>query len=116
MRSIITFIVLVLVTAMWCIHSSRASTAPPAADKHVEPYIYVLGGVRAPGRYGWTNGMTVLDGINAAGGFTDSAGRRIKIVHIDGGADSFDRDIHDITNKPPMLKAGDSISVPKRIL
>jgi protein involved in polysaccharide export with SLBB domain len=59
--------------------------------------------------------MTVLDGINVAGGFTDSAGHRIKIVHIDGVVESYDCSMLDITNKPPWLRVGDEVSVPKRI-
>lgn len=115
MRNFITFLVLVIVTAMWCLHTLHASSAPPPTIKPIEPYVYVEGAVHKPGRYDWFAGMTVVDAIDAAGGFTDSAARRFKIFHIDGGAVSVDRDTVYVTNKPPILKAGDMISVPKRI-
>ena len=115
MRSVITFSMAVIVTTVWSIHSSHANSPLSATDRLFESYFFVSGGVCAPGRYNWTNGMTVLDGINVAGGFTDSAEHWIKIVHIDGVVESYDRSILDITNKPPWLRAGDEVAVPKRI-
>jgi len=117
MRSIITCVVLVIVTAMWCIHSSRAGSAPPAADKSVEPYVYVSGGVVAPGRYDWFEGMTVLDAVRAAGGFTNFITGRIHILHVDGTKEFYKYPgTIDGTNKPPVLRKGDDVSVPKRII
>lgn len=38
-------------------------------------YIYVSGEVLAPGRFAWTNGMTLTNGIERAGGFSMTADR-----------------------------------------
>jgi hypothetical protein len=114
-RSYITFTILVIVTALWCVQSAHAISASPVTIKPVDPYIYVDGGVHTPGRYVWFAGMTVADAIHAAGGFTDSATRRFTIYHHDGRAEFLDRHLLAVTTKPPLLKAGDMISVPKRI-
>jgi protein involved in polysaccharide export with SLBB domain len=74
------------------------------------PYIYVAGPVLHPGQYGWTNGMTVVDGIKMAGGFTGGAGG-IMVQHVDGEHEHFNRYG---TNKPPLLKAGDKVVVFRR--
>ena len=118
MRSIITYAVLVIVTAMWCFHTSYATPALPATDKSVEPYIYVSGGVVVPGRYYWFEGMTVLDAVHDAGGFTNFISGRIRISHVDGVTESWkyrQPATMDDTNKPPVLRRGDNIYVPKRI-
>jgi protein involved in polysaccharide export with SLBB domain len=109
MRSIITLIALVLLTAMWSICDCGANSGS-SPDEQVQPDIFVIGAVHTPGRYGWTNGMTAFDGIKAAGGFTDSAGERIEIFHIgDTKGKFFDRSV--ITNQPPVLSKGDQIFV-----
>jgi len=100
---------LIIVTAMWRVHNSYATPTP---DKPVGSYVYVCGEVHTPGRYGWFTGMTVVDAINSASGFTDFAGRRIKILHIDGRQETVNRDTPYVTNTPPMVKEGDMIFVP----
>ena len=120
---ILIFIALVVVVAIVGIRDALASSEP-TTNKQVEPYIYVSGGVREPGHYGWTNDMTVLDGIRVAGGFTESAGRKIEIYHfvrfqqtpngeveIYGKAEIYDRGNLDVTNQPPILLKGDQIFV-----
>ena len=89
-----------------------ASVPPKVETRQVEPYVYVIGGVRKPGRYDWIKDMTVLDAVTVAGGFTQSAGRRVRIVHIGGAAESYARGS---TNAPPVLRAGDRVAVPERI-
>jgi polysaccharide export outer membrane protein len=39
-------------------------------------FFYVGGEVRAPGRYGWSEDVTLLKAINTSGGFTDYANRK----------------------------------------
>src|SRR5258705_9552271 len=115
MRNLISLLMLFAVTA------ACANTAPPStSNKRIEPYIYVQGGVRAPGRYDWKNGMTVLDAIQAAGGFTNPAEQQlIKIIHADGTMALYrHRDIAhqsyayqpvaDDAKKPPLARAGDT--------
>src|ERR1043165_7718379 len=77
-----------------------------------ESYVYVSGGVHKAGRYDWIKGMTLVDAIDAAGGFTESAELRVGILHLDGVTESYPRGS---TNAPPRLKAGDKIYVPKRL-
>ena len=114
MSNVIKILILVGVTSLYGGCSSYAASAPPkATERQVEPYVYVSGGVHKPGRYDWTKCMTLIDAIQAAGGFTDSAGRRVRIFHIDAGSEFYTRGT---TNMPPILRAGDRISVPKRLL
>lgn len=112
MRSIITFMVVIILMALWSFHDSDAIPAPSPGED-VQPYIYVIGAVYTPGRYGWTNRMTVLDGISAAKGFTDSAGDRLEIFRI-GETNSVILDRYTITNQPPFLLKGDRIVVPSK--
>ncbi len=115
MRSIIIFVVLVTMTVTWCLRSSYASSASP--NTPVEPYVYVIGGVHNPGRYDWFNGMTVLNAIGAAGGFTNFITGRISIFHVDGTKDSYKYlGVVDDIDKSPLPRKGDTVSVPKRIL
>src|ERR1043166_10232779 len=82
MRNVITFAVLVAMTSGCGSQKARiAPSAPSRGASEAGPYVftrtvgdvYVRGGVYRPGRYGWTNGMTVLDAIGAAGGVRDFA-------------------------------------------
>ena len=119
MRAIFSFSILALATFTWNIHGSDTIPAPSVPSKSVEPSVEVFGGVRSPGRYDWTNGMTVLDGISAAGGFTPLAAKHhIRVRHNDGNYEFFDKDMLEITNQPPRLQLRDEILVPvkQRIL
>jgi hypothetical protein len=115
MRGFITYAVLVIVTVMWCFDNSRAAPAPHATDKAVESYVFVSGAVVAPGRYNWFVGMTALDAIHVAGGFTNSASvsARILITHFDDTVMFWKyppATIYD-TNKPPVLQKDDQVYV-----
>jgi len=117
MRSSITCVALVIMTAMWCFHTSRATPTLPTTDTSIQPWIYVSGGVCAPGRYDWFEDMTVLDAIHAAGGFTNFVTGQIHILHADGTKEFYKYpSTSDDTNKPPVLRKGDDVSVPKRII
>lgn len=84
-------------------------TTNPASAMPPEPFIYVRGEFRAPGRYAWTNGMTLQDAFAAAGGFTVFALPHILIHHADGSSQRFKwSDAHPLTNNP-SLKPGDHI-------
>ena len=119
MSRFITFTIVLIVTAMGCVQSLHANSTAPAASKPVENYVFVENGVQKPGRYHWYAGMTVVDAIDAAGGFSDAAGRKIKIQRIDGGVNRaylVDRDKLYISIQPPVLKPYDLISVPEKVL
>ena len=112
MRHVI-FVVMLVGVMLCSSHDLFAAAAPlKATERQVEPYVYVSGGVHKPGRYNWTKSMTLIDAIQAAGGFTDSASRRVRIFHVDGASEFYTRGG---TNAPPILKAGDRISVSKRL-
>ena len=112
MRQLINAAMLVTVLAWSGSHRLHAISPPPkAGTRHVEPYVFVHGEVRVTGRYNWIDGMTVVDAIQAAGGFTDKAGRRVRISRVNGISEIYDRDD---SRKPPLLKAGDRIYVPKK--
>jgi len=86
-----------------------ASAPPISSDQFVD----VSGGVHKPGRYEWVKGMTAADAIRAAGGFTDSAGPRVKIHHRQRADEMYSRKS---TNAPPLLDGADKLFVPIRLL
>ena len=54
-------------------------------DQPAPPHIFVGGEFRQPGRFDWTNGLTVIDAIRLAGGFTDFvSSRQLELRHWDG--------------------------------
>ena len=113
MRPFFYILAVVCVAALFSHQGSFAASSPPKGAKpQPEPYVDVTGGVHKPGRYDWTKGMTLVDAIDAAGGFTTSAARKVRIIRFDGISVSYTRDG---TNAPPMLEAGDRIHVPKRL-
>lgn len=80
------------------------------------PVVYVDGDFKNPGRYSWTNGMTLKDAIEAAGGFTEFASRRGKVIHLDGRSEIFRlRGDWTRTNNPPV-RPGDRIYNPRELL
>jgi hypothetical protein len=76
-----------------------------AKKKAVEPYVYVSGGVVKPGCFHWIQGMTALDAIHAAGGFTNFVSGPILITHVDRTCEIWDYPpaTMDATNQPPVL-------------
>lgn len=79
-------------------------------------FFYVGGEVRAPGRYNWTEDVTLLKAINTAGGFTDFANRRK--VELARGKNKQNEDIDDIRQHPDKdvpIQPGDSIYVTRSI-
>jgi len=114
---LLLLVCLTVVRAAPVAHDS--SVATNSADSSRKPSIYVTGQVQNPGRYDWLQGMTVVDAIQAAGGFT-STNHLVWIERIEGGHSSrivFHSDTFPYgVRKPPMLKDGDLVSVPKRIL
>ncbi len=89
----------------------------------VEEYspISVLGQVRNPGKYNYKNGLTVVDAIALAGGFSDIANQNgVKVIREakDGKKESFNVPVGYILNsgdksKDVILKEGDVISIPE---
>lgn len=78
--------------------------------------VYVDGGFRKPGRYPWTNGMRLKDAIEAAGGFTEIANHTIQIIREDGTIGKYRLWGDWARTNNPVLKAGDRIHNPRRII
>ena len=73
---------------------------------------FTKGEFKGPGRYPWTNGMSLKEGVDAAGGFTDSATRRLQLKHWDGSQEFYRLGPGRTLTNNPALKAGDSIISP----
>jgi protein involved in polysaccharide export with SLBB domain len=79
-------------------------------------YFYVGGEVRSPGRYNWSEDMTLLKAINTAGSFNDYANRRK--VEVIRGKEKQVTDCEELRRTPgkdPAIRPGDSIWVPRSI-
>ena len=79
-------------------------------------FFYVGGEVRAPGRYNWTEDVTLLKAINTASGFTDYANRRK--VEVARGKERKTFDCDDLRQRPEKdiaILPGDSIYVARSI-
>ncbi len=77
-------------------------------------FVNVGGAVRAPNRVSYTEDMTLLTAINAAGGFNDFADQ--KRVRLLRGSEAKVFDVRQIRKEPgldPKLQPGDKIEVPQ---
>lgn len=91
--------------------------SPPAPPEPPQPFVRppaprivdVNGAFANPGRYAWTNGMTLQDAIRAAGGFSQVVQRRLRLRHWDGTAENFRWSSHQPLPENLLLKPGDSI-------
>ncbi len=80
--------------------------------------IYVLGQVKQPGPYPFKGGVTVLQGITMAGGFTKIANqRKVRIVRsVNGKRNVIDANMSSISKgsrEDIALQPGDSVVVPE---
>ncbi len=84
-----------------------------ATKKAAEPYVYVSGGVVKTGCYHWIQGMTALDVIHAAGGFTNFVSGPILITHTDDTCEiwNYPPATMDATNQPPALRRNEDVYV-----
>jgi polysaccharide export outer membrane protein len=72
--------------------------------------IYVLGEVRTPGSYAYVSGMTVLQAVALAGGYTYRAKKSgVRIVRAARGTEEKER-----ANELTRLQPGDVVEVPER--
>jgi protein involved in polysaccharide export with SLBB domain len=79
-------------------------------------FFYMSGEVRNPTRYPWSDGMTLLNAISTASGFTDYANRRK--VELSRGKERSVYDCEDLRRNPgkdPLIRPGDTITVPRSI-
>ncbi|MEL7040205.1 MAG: polysaccharide biosynthesis/export family protein [Pseudomonadota bacterium] len=74
------------------------------------PY-YILGEVRNPGEYPYTNGLTVMEAVASAGGFTYRA--RKNVVFVRGTDDLGERT--EALTATTQVKPGDTLRIGERI-
>ena len=74
------------------------------------PY-YILGEVGSPGEYPYTSGLTVLNAVAAAGGFTYRANK--KVVYIKS-VEAGDEQTYTLDTNT-AVKPGDTIRIGERI-
>lgn len=96
--------------------TQRIYSSPNVTVVPEERYVNVGGDVRQPSRVIYTPDLTMLGAINACGGFTDYANRRV--VRILRGQQVMQVDAVKAARTPgadPPLFAGDQIYVPRTI-
>jgi protein involved in polysaccharide export with SLBB domain len=94
--------------------TQRIYTAPNVTVVPEERYVNVGGDVRQPSRVVYTPDLTMLGAINACGGFTDYANR--KVVRVLRGQQVMQVDAVKAEHTPgadPILYPGDQIYVPR---
>ncbi len=72
--------------------SSKESATPrsqPAPQQRPRPVVYFSGGFTKTGSYPWTNGMTLKDGLDMAGGFSKWATGRLRLIRRDGSQEIY---------------------------
>jgi hypothetical protein len=91
--------------------SSSESIRPKVSATAVnEAPQWIFGFFKNPGRYAWTNGMTLKDGIDAAGCATEYGSSRVWIRHSDKSEDICRLRYEWWTTNNPTLRPGDRIS------
>jgi protein involved in polysaccharide export with SLBB domain len=93
---------------------SCSSPKPQSQDIPTEErFICVDGEVNERGRFAWTNGMTLQNAIDDAGGLTAFAPLTLRVRHINGSAERYrlDSKMYLIGNVP--VKPGDQIFSPR---
>jgi polysaccharide export outer membrane protein len=85
----------------------------PVPRGQAPSFVFTEGEFKNPGRYPWTNGMTLKDGIDAANGFTDYARRSLRIRHWDGSEERYRLGAGRTLTNNPALKPGDYVISPR---
>jgi hypothetical protein len=93
--------------------SVNPATPPPPPVSAPPLYIFAIGEFKHPGQIVWTNGMTLQDGIQAAGGFTEFARRRLFVYHPDGLAERIRLGPNFSLTNNPALRPGDKLVNPR---
>jgi len=95
-----------LITAQ--IYTSPTITVQPAAGAR---YINVGGAVRGPGRIPYTSDLTLLSTINAAGGASDFAGDKVRLVRKGKVTWYSRKKLDKDPSKDPTMEPGDSVEI-----
>ncbi len=88
---------------------AAATQSQPAPQQTPRQVIYFMGGFTKTGGFDWTNGMTLKDGINLAGGFTKWATGKLQLIHRDGSQQVCRLRPGTILTKNPTLQPGDMV-------
>lgn len=80
-------------------------------------FFYVGGEVRSPGRFQWTEDITLIKAINTAGGFTDYANHsKVEVIRESAHKETYDyEELRRTPSKDVPIRPGDSIWVPRSI-
>ena len=98
------FLILATVLGVGCETKTSQVSLPVS-----RPRIYVGDVCKHPGFYAWTNGVTVVEAIRMAGGFTDFTPRQIYVCHADGARQKYRLTVdRQFTNDVP-LNPGDGL-------
>jgi protein involved in polysaccharide export with SLBB domain len=73
------------------------------------------GEFKNPGRYAWTNGMSLKHGIEAAGGYTDFSPPKLLLRHWDGSMERLRLGPGRTLTNNPALRAGDAVMSPREL-
>jgi polysaccharide export outer membrane protein len=84
----------------------------PSIDVQVVAYrpFYIIGEVKAPGQYAYVNGMSILNAVALAGGFTDRADK--SEVYIRRNGSSKEEDLP--TDETTKVNPGDIVRISER--
>ncbi len=98
-------------------HGDSTTKADEPAVKSDEPAVFVAGGVKKPGSYIWSKGMTLADAVKAAGGLADSSvsTTRVTITHADHTQVAYPFTPGNDAKKSPPLQSGDRVFVAKNL-
>ena len=78
------------------------------------PVFFILGEVRAPGRYPYGGELTILEAIVVAGDFTDKAnGKKVKLIRANG-REKITLNLIRVEAPDPLIYPGDQIIVPRK--
>lgn len=84
----------------------------PSVDVEVVAYrpFYIIGEVKAPGQYGYINGMSILNAVALAGGYTDRADKSEVYIRRNGASKEIELPADETTKVNP----GDILRVSER--
>lgn len=107
---------LALLLASVCVLAGCNSKRPTGVTRMKgEPpeFVFMSGEFQNPGKYPWTNGMSLYDGMTAAGGPTAYAKRRFTITHWDDTKVTYWLTYQKTLTNNPALEPGDSVKLPR---
>jgi len=85
----------------------------PRVSAEVANYrpFYILGEVRTPGEYPYTNGLTVLEAVASAGGFTYRAKKNIVFIR----ATDATNEVEEALTATTQVQPGDTLRIRERV-